>query len=172
SFAITYGYQHHTPRIAYLKEQAKKAGLEFTINLVDGSSAFKYVLEKKHQIDFLNMGTSEVPAYWENLHSDNANKAQTNNHTNYSAPELDALIMAYKTEFDLEKKYQLSHQIRDKISEASVIAPGYMVPYVRQGFWRYVQIPDNAMTKRTETMISNGSVIGLGTYWIDEAMKE
>ncbi|OOE83316.1 ABC transporter substrate-binding protein [Salinivibrio sp. PR6] len=172
SFAITYGYQHHTPRIAYLKEQAKQAGLDFTIHLVDGSSAFKYVREKKHQLAFLDMGTSEIPAYWQYFHSDNANKKQTNNHTNYSSPALDKLIMAYKTEFDMAKKYQLSHQIRAKISEASVIVPGYMVPYVRQGFWRYVQIPDNAMTKRTEKMVTSGRVMGFGTFWIDEEMKD
>lgn len=48
SFKVTYGYNIWTPRIAYLKEQAKLAGLELDLNLVDGSAAFKFILEKKH----------------------------------------------------------------------------------------------------------------------------
>ncbi len=71
SFAVTYGFPIWSPRIAYLKEQAKLAGLELTLNLVDGSSAFKYILEKKHDLAFLNMGGGEIPAYWEYLHSKN-----------------------------------------------------------------------------------------------------
>lgn len=37
SFPITYTRDTHTPRLAYLKEQAKQAGLEFVLDLVAGS---------------------------------------------------------------------------------------------------------------------------------------
>lgn len=172
SFAITYGYAHHTPRIAYLKEQAKKAGLEFELKLVDGSSAFKFILEKKHELAFLDMGTSDVPAYWEYFHSANANRPQTNNHTNFSTPELDTLIMAYKNEFDLEKKYSYSHQIQQIISDANLIVPGYMVPYTRVGYWRWLKYPQKAMTKKSEVLFTSGGAIGLGTFWIDKDAKK
>ncbi|TEW47121.1 extracellular solute-binding protein [Psychromonas algicola] len=164
SFSVTYGYQTWTPRIAYLKEQAKKAGLEFTMNLVDGSSSFKYMLEKKHELAFLNMGSGSIPAYWEYFHSDNANKAQTNNFTNFSSPELDAKIMAYKTEFDLAKKQQISRDIQAMVTAAHVIAPGYMVPYDRQGYWRWVKFPKNAMTRKTYIMFDPTEI---SNFWID-----
>ena len=169
SFAITYGYNAWTPRIAFLREQAKLAGLDFTLNLVDGSSAFKYILEKKHQLAFQNMGSGEIPSYWEYLHSDNANKPQTNAHTNYSSPELDKLIEAYDAEFDQDKRYQLSHQIQDYVTQANIIVPGYMVPYSRAAHWRWVQYPENPMTKQTESIFHP---MDIGSFWIDPSLKK
>jgi microcin C transport system substrate-binding protein len=169
SFAITYGYNAWTPRIAFLREQAKLAGLDFTLNLVDGSSAFKYILEKKHQLAFLNMGSGEIPSYWEYLHSDNANKPQTNAHTNYSSPELDKLIEAYDSEFDQNKRYKLSYQIQDYVTQANIIVPGYMVPYSRAAHWRWVQYPENPMTKHTESIFHP---MDIGSFWIDSSVKK
>lgn len=169
SFAITYGYTTWTPRIAYLKEQAKLAGLEFTLNLVDGSAAFKYILEKKHELAFLNMGSGEIPAYWEYLHSDNANKPQTNAHTNYSSPELDKLIEQYDAEFDQNKRYELSHQIQDYVTEANIIVPGYMVPYSRSVHWRWIQYPQSPMTKSTESMFHP---MDIANFWLDKSVKK
>lgn len=172
SFGITYGVNAWTPRIAFLKEQAKLAGLEFTLNLVDGSAAFKYILEKKHELACLNMGTSDVPAYWEYFHSFNANKPQTNNHTNFSSPVLDKLIEQYKAEFDLIKKQNLSHQIQEEITAANVIVPGYMVPYAREAHWRWMKFPEKAMTKRTYNMFPIDRTFGLHTFWIDKDIEK
>ncbi|MCG9612972.1 extracellular solute-binding protein [Vibrio harveyi] len=169
SFKITYGYNIWTPRIAYLKEQAKLAGLEFNLNLVDGSAAFKYILEKKHQLAFLNMGGGELPAYKEYFHSSNANRVQTNNHTNYSSLELDREIEAFNSEFDADKKYQLSREIQKLISNAFVIVPGYMVPYTRDAHWRWVKYPNNPMTKKTGAMFN---ILGTSNFWIDTELKQ
>ncbi len=169
SFAVTYSATAHTPRVAYLKEQAKEAGLELTLNLVDGSSAFKYVLEKKHELSFHNMGTSYIPQYWEYFHSDNANKTQTNNFTNFSSPALDQLIMSYRIEFDVEKKRAISREIQQVVADANVIIPGYMVPYVREGYWRWLKVPNQPMTKLTEAMFDP---IGISTFWIDDNVKK
>lgn len=172
SFAITYAARFHTPRLAYLKEQAKLAGLEFTLNLIDGSSAFKYVSEKKHEISFHDMGSGAQPHYWEYLHSANANKPQTNNFTNYSTPELDELIMEFRTEFSREKREVLSRQIQSIVDEASIIIPGYMVPYTRGAYWRWMKFPEQPMTKKTESLFSTGAPSDLGTYWIDTEVKK
>jgi microcin C transport system substrate-binding protein len=137
--------------------------------LVDGSSAFKFILEKKHQLAFLNMGSGEIPAYWEYLHSDNANKPQTNAHTNYSSPELDKLIEAYDVEFDQAKRIALSHQIQDYVSEANIIVPGYMVPYTRAAHWRWLKLPENPMTKKTEAIFHP---LDIGNFWIDKELKK
>ncbi|KNY38911.1 diguanylate cyclase [Vibrio harveyi] len=169
SFKITYGYNIWTPRIAYLKEQAKLAGLELNLNLVDGSAAFKYILEKKHQLAFLNMGGGELPAYKEYFHSSNANRVQTNNHTNYSSLELDREIEAFNSEFDADKKYQLSREIQKLISNAFVIVPGYMVPYTRDAHWRWVKYPNNPMTKKTGAMFN---ILGTSNFWIDTELKQ
>lgn len=114
------------------------------------------------------MGSGEIPSYWEFLHSDNANKPQTNAHTNYSTPELDKLIEAYDAEFDQEKRYQLSYQIQDYVTEANIIVPGYMVPYSRAAHWRWVQYPENPMTKQTESIFHP---MDIGNFWIDADVK-
>ena len=173
TFAITYSARFHTPRLAYLKEQAKLAGMEFTLNLIDGSSAFKYVSEKKHEISFHGMGSSSQPHYWEYLHSVNANKPQTNNFTNYSTPELDKLITEFRSEFSREKREDLSRTIQKIVDDASIIIPGYMVPYTRSAHWRWMRFPAQPMTKKTESLFSTGAPSDLGTYWIDlKAKKE
>lgn len=172
SFAVTYAARHHTPRVAYLKEQAKLAGLDLTLNLIDGSSAFKYVSEKKHDISFHEMGSGERPHYWEYFHSVNADKPQTNNFTNYSTPQLDKLIMQYRNEFSTEKRESLSRQIQQIIADAAVIVPGYMVPYTREAYWRWMKFPEQPMTRKTESLFSISVPYDLGTYWIDPEVKE
>ncbi|WP_375753803.1 extracellular solute-binding protein [Vibrio sp. HN007] len=172
SFEITYAAKHHTPRLSYVKEQAKQAGLEYNLKLIDGSSAFKYVLEKKHDISFHTMGSGEKPQYWEYLHSSNANKPQTNNFTNYSTPELDKLVMAFRQEFSTEKRETLSREIQKAVADAAVIVPGYMVPYTREAYWRWMKFPEQPMTKKTESLFSIGTPSDLGTYWIDNEVKK
>ncbi|WP_413284382.1 extracellular solute-binding protein [Vibrio sp. MA40-2] len=172
SFAITYSARFHTPRLAYLKEQAKLAGVEFTLNLIDGSSAFKYVSEKKHEISFHTMGSGSQPQYWEYLHSDNANKPQTNNFTNYSTPSLDKLVMQFRSEFSREKREALSREIQQVVDDAGIIIPGYMVPYTRVAYWRWMKFPDQPMTKKTSSLFSTGAPMDLGTYWIDSQVKK
>ena len=173
SFAITYSAQAHTPRIAVLREQAKLAGVDFELNLIDGSSMFKYVLEKKHDISFHNMGTSEIPAYWEYFHSDNANKPQTNHFTNFTSPELDTLIDSFKNEFDIDKKQALSREIQQAIADANVIVPGYMVPYARSGYWRWMKLPEKMATKQTGYLFHGwGFSQTFSTFWIDASIKK
>lgn len=173
SFAITYATPAHTPRIAYLREQAKLAGLDLSLNLIDGSSMFKYVLEKKHQLSFHDMSASRIPVYWQYFSADFANKPQNNNFTNYTTPQLESLIEDYRNEFDLEKKHQLSRQIQSLIDEAKVIIPGYMVPYTREGYWRWMKLPKALGTKQSEFLFYPAGFMGAyGTFWIDQEAKK
>lgn len=172
SFELVYPYSAWTPRMAYLKEQAKLAGLDFDLKLIDGATGFKYMLEKKHQLAFINMGTSEIPGYWQYFHSENANKPQTNHFTNFSSPELDTLIDQYRVEFDLTKKEQQAHDIQRIIQEAAVVVPSYTVPWTRQGHWRWVKYPENPMQKRLGAVFTIGRAYGAGIFWLDEDMKD
>ncbi|KLV08538.1 diguanylate cyclase [Photobacterium aquae] len=171
TFSVTYSSPARTPRVAYLKEQAKQAGLELTLNLVDGSSAFKYILEKKHELAYLTMSGGKIPAYWEYLHSSNA-KPQTNNHTNYRSAEMDEKIAAYLAEFDTKKKQAISHDIQKMSADAFLVVPGYMAPFTREAYWRWMKFPTPAMTKETHYLFSNSLYLTLGTYWIDLDVKK
>ncbi|WP_409202834.1 extracellular solute-binding protein [Vibrio sp. SS-MA-C1-2] len=172
AFELTYLAKIHTPRVVVLREQAKLAGLDLQLKLVEGSTGFKYILEKKHQLALLGMNGGLIPAYWQYFHSANANKPQSNNFTNYSSPEMDKLIEQYRNEFDIDTKQNLSQQIQQLVTDAAVIVPGYGVPYSRAAYWRWVKLPEEPATKLSTTLFYEGGFSGTpSTFWFDEDEK-
>ncbi|MEJ2765716.1 extracellular solute-binding protein [Photobacterium sp. MCCC 1A19761] len=165
SITLTYLTKMHTARVVVLKEEAKKAGLEIELKLVDGATGFKSLLEKKHQAAFLGMGTGALPVYWQFFHSANA-KPQTNNFTNYADPDMDRLIEAFDTEFDVRKKAGLSRQILQKIADCDCVIPTYAVPFSRGAHWRYVKLPQGLGTELSQDIL-DANRIELGLFWID-----
>lgn len=170
SFPITYGWNTHTPRLAYIKEQARKAGVNIILNLVDGSSAFKKISDKNFDLAWLNMGGGLKPQYWEYFHSSNK-KGDTNNFNMYSTPELDKLIMQYRQTFDVAEKQRLSREIQQIVHDAYLIVPGYMVPYSRLAYWRWVKFPAQPMQKLTDSLLG-GVYAGQGVFWIDQNVRK
>ncbi|WP_107851997.1 extracellular solute-binding protein [Oceanimonas marisflavi] len=175
SLAVTYTTQEHTARLAILREEARKAGLDLQLNLVDGATGFKVMLEKKHEAAWLGWsGGGLYPQYWEFFHSLNANKPQTNNLFNISDQELDTLIEQYRRTMDLDAKAAISRQIQRRVHELAIFIPGYQVPYTREAYWRYVKLPESKGTQRSPSLFwpmegyphSTG-----GLFWIDQQQK-
>ncbi|GAB1263104.1 extracellular solute-binding protein [Aurantivibrio plasticivorans] len=177
SFTVTYSSDTHSNRLVFLKEEAKKAGLELVLELLDGSTAFKKILEKKHQIAWMAWSTGLRPQFWGGYHSANAHAPQTNNITNTDDPELDALIDTYRIAEKKDDAVKAAHAIQEKIHEHGAFIPAYMVPYVRQGYWRWMKLPQTPGTKWSDTLFdftavnSNLGTIG-GLFWIDEEVKQ
>ena len=46
----------HTQRLVVLKEEAKKAGIELKLLKLDPSTAFKKILEKRHDVAWVEWG--------------------------------------------------------------------------------------------------------------------
>jgi microcin C transport system substrate-binding protein len=172
SVRITYGIDEHTPRLVVLKEEALKAGIDLVLDKLDTSSMFKKILEKKHDAAYMGWSTNIRPTYWEGWHSENAHKPQTNNITNTDDPELDRLIDQYRASLDEEERKTLSRRIQHLIHETGAFVPTFMVPYVRQGYWRWIELPDFHGTKRSDNLFDPfSSTIG-GLFWIDPDKKE
>ena len=170
AFEVNYGAQHHTDRLVVIKEEAKKAGIELNLKLLDSSASFKQVLEKKHQIAWMAWsGGGLSPRFWEFYHSTNANKPQTNNITNTSSPELDMLIEAYRKELSKEKRIQQAHQLEQMIHDSGVMIPTTKVPYTREGYWAWLKLPSFKGNKRSSSLVS---VFGDGLFWIDSEFKK
>ena len=178
AFTVTYGQPHHTDRLVILKEEAKKAGLELELQLMDGSAAFKKQQEKKHQIawgGWASQGFS--PRFWEHFHSDNATKTQTNNITAHADPVMDELIMKYRGSSDREERVKLAHVLEQMVHDSGVMVPSFQVPYTREAAWRWVRVPKNIGTPTTGSIFntqanSAGIFSSGGLLWIDPAMKE
>lgn len=172
SFEVSYGTPVHTDRLVVLKEEAKKAGLELNLKLLDSQNAFKLLLEKRHQIGWSGWSTGFRPAYRQHYHSVNADKPQNNNITNMNVPEIDQKIDAYRAEEDVERKKALSREIQQLLYREAAYIPTYMVPYTRAGYWRWVKLPEeNFYTKSGSGLFSLFDSVAGGLFWIDRDVK-
>jgi microcin C transport system substrate-binding protein len=175
SFTVNYGYSDATPRVALLREEARKAGVELNLQLMDASASFKQAQEKKHQIALMGWGTFPVPQYWEFYHSANAHKPQTNNITNIDDPVLDQMITEYDAAIDHERRVELSHDIQQFVHDEAVFIPLWNLSFVRDVYWRWVKLPDNHATRAASYLIDpplDEPIVHYdGLFWIDEAAK-
>ena len=170
SVEVSYSQDAHTPRLVVLKEEAKKAGIELRIQKLDPSAAYKKVLEKKHDVAWSGWSTSLRPHYWEHFHSKNAHKPQTNNITNTDDPQMDKLIDAYRNSLDEEERINLSVKIQEKIHEIGAFVPTFMVPYVREAYWRWWRLPKVPGTKHSDSLFDPFSSSSGGLFWYDEKL--
>lgn len=170
SVEVSYSFEGHTPRLVVLKEEAKKAGIELRLQKLDSSAAYKKVIEKRHDAAWMGWSTSLRPQYWEHYHSVNAHKPQTNNITNTDDPEMDRLIDRYRNSLEEDERISLSLAIQEKIHEIGAFVPTFMVPYVRQAYWRWWRLPSIPGTKHSDNLFDPfGSAAG-GLFWYDGAI--
>ncbi|MFP4444970.1 MAG: extracellular solute-binding protein [Desulfosudaceae bacterium] len=167
SVDVTYGFEGHTPRLVVLKEEARKAGVELNLRKLDPSAAFKQILEKKHDVAWMSWSTSLRPQYWEHFHSVNAHNPQTNNITNTDDPVMDKLIMAYRDSLDETERARLSRQIQERIHEIGCYVPTFLVPFVRQAYWRWWRLPDPPGTRHTNDLFEPFDSVTGGLFWFD-----
>ena len=178
AFTVSYGQPHHTPRLVILKEEAKKAGLELELQLLDGATAFKKQQEKNHEISWGGWSSQGLsPRFWEHFHSDNAKRTQTNNVTAWADPEMDALIMQYRASSDLQERIELAHRLEQMVHDSGVMIPSFQVPYTREGAWRWIRLPDSVGTPTTGAIFNSqmntaGIFSSGGLFWIDPDIKD
>jgi microcin C transport system substrate-binding protein len=162
SFTLSTGYRHFQDLLTILKEEAIKAGLEFRLEILDGTAGWKMAQEKKHDITFsaLNVSPEMYPRYWETYHADNAYdkpwlddgvtpnpdrkiKTQTNNLQSVAIPELDKMIEAYRRSVDTEEMKRLAFGMEELLFEDASFVPGWVQPFYRTAFWRWIRYPDD-----------------------------
>ena len=139
---ITYSYEHHTDRLVVLQEEAKKAGFDIALELLDPNAGYKKAQEKNHQVVWQSYGGGGIPppVYWQYFHSENA-KPQSNNFTMTQDHELDKLIDQYRDTFDEKLKQELSRKILQNIHDRASFIPGFDVPIHRMLYWRGWKLP-------------------------------
>ena len=171
SVKVTYSFEEHTPRLVVLKEDAQKAGIELLLERLDSTAMFKKILEKKHDVAWMGWSTNIRPSYWQGWHSDNAHKPQTNNITNTDDLRLDKLIDQYRASLDERERIDLSKKIQHAIHETGAFVPTFMVPYVRLGYWRWLELPAFHGTKRSDNLFDPFSTTTGGLFWINPEKK-
>jgi len=172
SVEVTYGFEGHTPRLVVLKEEAKKAGIELRASKLDSAASFKKFLEKKHDVAWMAWSTGLRPAFWQHYHSANAHIPQTNNISNTDDPELDKMIDAFRNSLDEEERIDLSLKIQTKVHETGAFVPTFMVPYLRQAYWRWWRLPKVPGTKHSDDLFDPFGTAAGGLFWYDAQLRE
>ncbi len=184
SFTLSTGYEVLKDVMTILREEALKAGVEFRIEILDGTSGWKKYQEKKHDIHLaaFNVSYEQFPRYFDFLHSYNAYdkafledgsinpdrkvKVQTNNNQMVADYELDQLIDRYRASVDVAEKTALAHQISQIEHDEASFIPGWVQPFYRRGYWRWLRHPEGFNLMHSSYDIQNF------VTWIDEDMKK
>ncbi len=183
-FTLSTGYESLKDVLTILKEEASKAGIEFRIEVLDGTAGWKKVQEKQHDIHLaaFNVSLEMYPRFWETYHSDNAYddaflddgsvnadrhlKTQTNNLETLAIAEMDKMIEAYRASDDKQEMKDLAFKMTEMHHEFGSFVPGFYQPFYRIGHWRWIRYPENFNLKHSRTA---------GEYyvhWIDPQIKE
>jgi len=184
SFTLTTGYENLRDVLTILREQAAKAGLEFRLEVLDGTAAWKKMQEKQHDIALTAFAVSPemYPRYWETYHSVNAwdraflpdgtpnperkPKTQTNNLQSIAIPELDARIEAYRASEDVDEMKRLAFEMEQILYDDASFSPGFVMPFYRTGYWRWLRWPADFNVKLSST------VDEYFLAWIDQDLKK
>lgn len=181
---LTSPYQSASPELTILQEEARKAGVELNLDILDLTAGFKKLNEKKHQLAFSAYATSPemYPRYWDFYHSFNAfdraflpdgspnpdrePKPNTNNIQSYANPEMDRIIEQYRSSDNAEEMIRLAHEMQERVHAAGSFNPSYVRPFIRVGNWRWVRWPEDFHV-RTVTQFDEYFL-----FWIDEEKKQ
>jgi microcin C transport system substrate-binding protein len=187
SFTITTGYKRFTSLLTVLQQEAKKAGVELNLEILELTAGWKKADEKDHEIAFggLNNSVELYPRFWEPYHSDNAYKEEgdskfnangslkedvnlkpnTNNATATADRDLDKLIKQYREAADLDEITRLSHLLIERLHDHAGYIPAWTKPWYRVGYWRWVKWPDGFNAKQSRDWME------YHLHWLDPAAK-
>ncbi|MEO0444903.1 MAG: extracellular solute-binding protein [Verrucomicrobiota bacterium] len=175
TFTITTGYRRLTDVLTILQQEARKAGVDYRLEILEATAAWKKVQEKKHEITLaaLNRSVERYPRYHDFWHSFNAYredgslKPDTNNFTVTANPEWDALIERYDASTDFEEIRAIAFDLEERIYEDSSFIPGWIRPFFQCAYWRWVQWPESFAGRLVREHDE------LNVHWIDpEILKE
>ncbi len=185
SFTVSTGYQTMKDVLTILKEAAAKAGLEFRVEVLDGTAGWKKVQEKQHDIHFAAFGVflEMYPRFWEHYHSDNAYddaflddgsinperkiKTQTNNLETFAVFEVDGLIERYRASPDTDEMIAIANA--DGRASCTITRP--MCPASTNRFIAWATGAGFAI-RRFFNHKHSSSAGQLFVHWIDEDMKQ
>jgi microcin C transport system substrate-binding protein len=174
SFTLTTGYRPLAEVLTILEREARKAGLELKLEVLDMTAAWKKSQEKKHEIVLaaLNVSIELYPRYFDIFHSYNAYKPDgsikpdTNNLTMTADPQLDALIDRYEKSVDLGEIKSLARQIEEWLHDDAAFIPGFVRPFYWVAYWRWVRWPEGFDYRLSRDPYESHC------YWIDSALKQ
>jgi microcin C transport system substrate-binding protein len=167
AFTISTVYKRYEDVLVILKQEALKAGLEFDIEILDFTTGFEKMEQKKHEIALMAFSrTPEMyPRYWEYTSGVNAYdvpylpdgspnparkvKADTNNLSSIADYQLDQLITAYDKADTMEKVKSLAAQIEQRLYDNAGWVNGFAIPFYRVAYRPWIKWPKDFDAKQS-----------------------
>lgn len=177
SVAVTYpSFPIYDRIFAILREDALACGLDFRLEGLETTVAYKKVMQKQHQMTFTGWVISPpTPVYHQYLHSSNAfddkgnPKPQTNNVFSWARPDTDRLSVAVRNARTEDELAAAAIQLQNIMHDEAVFLPAYTVDFDRIGFWRWVRWPDCEETRFCAPLVYDPHEVHV--HWIDPERK-
>ena len=159
SFTITTTYRQYQDVLIILKQEALKAGLEFNLEVLDETTGFQKIEDKKHEICLtaFNRQVDMYPRYWENFAAENAYdkpyladgspnparklKVSTNNLNSIADPVIDKLDARYEKTETMDEVKVLAAQLEQRVYDDAIWVNGWKLPFYRVGYRPWVKWP-------------------------------
>lgn len=177
---ITLSYSSNpsfTAMLVIIKEEARRAGLNFILDSREGTASYKLLMSKEHQVAFTAWTfTPPSPAYYEYFHSRNAfdekgnRKTQTNNVFSYANDRMDFLTSNYRNARNPEEQFKFAQEIQEIVAEEDLFVPGFTNEFSRVAYWRWLKWPDVEQTRFAPPLVYSPNESY--TYWIDTEVKK
>lgn len=174
SFTVTYPkHPILDPMLLLIKEEARRAGVEYKLEGLDPTTAFQRTSRKEHEIAFAGWAvTPPFPDFYQQFHSKEAfmpgtrkPRPMTNNLSVYGRAEVDPILEANRNARSFEEVVETSRRLEEIFHEDAVWVPAYKTTFYRLGYWRWVRWPDDFNVKiANEPEVSH-------VHWIDQERK-
>lgn len=170
AFTITNSYKPLEAALVVIKEEARKAGVEFNLETPESTAAWKKMRDKQHDLAFtaFNVSVEMYPRFWEDWHGINAYdkdgkvKTDTNNFVMLDDKELNAWIDKYDKSEDAAEMKELAWKMERRVHDHAVFIPAFKSPWYRVGYWRWVKWPDDHDVRISRDFEESW------VFWIDE----
>ncbi|KAK3608849.1 hypothetical protein CHS0354_006890 [Potamilus streckersoni] len=142
---LNYGGERYDQELPYLKETAKKAGINLELKKLDSPALFKSATEKSYTAIILRFGGGLYPAPRQFFETKSVAK-QSNNLTMYGSEEMDKLIDTYEYNLEEQKRVQAYNRIEQINHEQALTVQFWNVPDSLIMHWRYIKGPEQFST--------------------------
>lgn len=174
--SFTVSYPRHPlldAMLLRLKEEARRAGVEYQLEGMDATAFFQKTSKKEHEMAFAAWSLAPpFNDYYQYFHSSEAHepgttkpRPMTNNVTVFADPGLDGILEENRNARSMEVVRDTAYEIERVLHDQAVWIPGYKSTSYRLGYWRWVRWPDEFNVRlASEPEMSH-------VLWIDTARK-
>ncbi len=162
---LEYGWDPYTRIFSLLKEDIEKAGIKFTLKLIDPRTLATKMDAREFTIGWAGWGAILWPNPESSWMSDLADKETNNNWPGFKNAEVDKLCKEYDLEFDRKKQIEIVRKIDKIIFTEHPYALAWSANFDRILYWDKFGHPPTYFSRIGDSLSIKGS------WWFDAKKK-